>query len=556
MSFAATLPNPGIAWRLSRYRGLWLGLMTLTAVLVFGRIGDRALWSMEVRWGQIPREMQRHGDYFTPTINGHLYYDKPLGSYWLVLAASAFAGGIDETTARLPSALAGLLAVAMLVRIARPLFGDRTALLAGLILATSFSFVGFARTASADMETVAGELLALLLYLEGGRRPASWRIFALWLVMALTSLTKGLLGFALPLLVIGIHASLQEADGCGWVRRFAERHRWFFHRATPLAMLLAVAVYFTPFALAADGGIADRGLYMVFRENLQRFFNPVNHRGPVYLYAYVIFGLFAPWSVLLPSALTYRGTEAKRARTFAAAFFWATFLFFTLSASRRSYYLLPLLPAAALLVARLLTAESASRLPRILLKIGFAVVTVAVVGLGMALLPRHWLPGPSDQLPPAPAWPVVVAGWVAAIFGVTAVWRRFDSRRVAVALGGVAAGAMAYLYLIAIPATEDWRWQRSFAAEVRRETGSEPLALYRTRELVYYLDAPADLAEFESEADLRSAVDTGRVRWLILREVDLPRLTLPSHVVVRAGGFTWDQATNRTLLVRCETAGR
>ena len=56
-------------------------------------------------------------------------------------------------------------------------------------------------------------------------------------------------------------------------------------------MPLAVAVYFAPFALAADRGIADRGLYMVFRENLQRFVSPANHRGPVYLYAYVIFGL-------------------------------------------------------------------------------------------------------------------------------------------------------------------------------------------------------------------------------------------------------------------------
>src|SRR5260370_22843642 len=112
-----------------------------------------------------------------------------------------------------------------------------------------------------------------------------------------------------------------------------------------VAVPLAREVYFVPFRLTADRGIADNGLAMVFRENLQRFFNPVNHKGPVYLYAYVIFGLFAPWSALLPAAMIHRGqNESRPARTFALVFFWATFLFFTLSASRRRYYLLPILP--------------------------------------------------------------------------------------------------------------------------------------------------------------------------------------------------------------------
>ena len=57
------------------------------------------------------------------------------------------------------------------------------------------------------------------------------------------------------------------------------------------------------------------GLTMVYRENLRRFFDPVNHRGPIYLYGYVIFLLFAPWSALLPAALvSAHGTSAKKSR--------------------------------------------------------------------------------------------------------------------------------------------------------------------------------------------------------------------------------------------------
>src|SRR5262249_56626664 len=126
--------------------------------LCLPRLGARALWSEEVRWAAIAQGMAASGDYLWPTINGHAYYDKPLGSYWLVLAGAWVRGGVDEAAARLPSAASGLLAVAVLMLIARQLYDGRTSLLAGAVLATSFGFVVFARTASADSETVAGVL--------------------------------------------------------------------------------------------------------------------------------------------------------------------------------------------------------------------------------------------------------------------------------------------------------------------------------------------------------------------------------------------------------------
>ena len=36
--------------------------------------------------------MSRSGDWFTPSINGRLYYDKPLGSYWPIVLASRVTG--------------------------------------------------------------------------------------------------------------------------------------------------------------------------------------------------------------------------------------------------------------------------------------------------------------------------------------------------------------------------------------------------------------------------------------------------------------------------------
>jgi 4-amino-4-deoxy-L-arabinose transferase-like glycosyltransferase len=202
---------------LFRYRLAIAGVLGLSAVLFFANLGARSLWSEEVRWAQIPREMQRSGDFFRPTFNGRVYYDKPLGSYWLVLAASAFTGRIDELTARLPSAVSAFAAVVFVMLIARRLYNRRVAVLSGAILATSFGFTNFARTASADAETVAGVLAALWLFVRSDGRAGRW-VYAFWLVMAVTSLTKGLLGFVLPLLIAGVYSlasgSRSHSTGC------------------------------------------------------------------------------------------------------------------------------------------------------------------------------------------------------------------------------------------------------------------------------------------------------------------------------------------------------
>ena len=298
----------------SRFRLRAGCVLILAAILFFARLGARALWSSEFRWAEIAREMLVTHNYFWPTINGHVYYDKPLGSYWLVIFSTPLTGGLNEAATRLPCAIAGLLAVALLMLLVRRLYDARAAILAGVILATSFSFVFFSRHASADVETLTGELAALLLFNHNEDRGGGLWVVGLWLIMAATSLTKGLLGFALPLLVIGVYSCLRdgvvpffEAISRGTpferVRRLVERNRWFFNWYTVGAVALGGLVYYLPFQISSRLMGSEKGLQMVYRENVVRFFHPFDHRGPIYLYVYVIFGLMAPWSALLPASL-------------------------------------------------------------------------------------------------------------------------------------------------------------------------------------------------------------------------------------------------------------
>lgn len=545
-SVPASVPDCDAAVEIFGYAVSWRAaasaVLVLAALIFFTRLGARALWSSEFRWAEIAREMRLTSRYFWPTINGRVYYDKPLGSYWLVLAAAWLTGGLDETSARLPCAIAGLLGVWLVMLVGRRLYNTRTALLAGVVLATSFSFVFFSRHASADVETITGELAAFVLFLRNEERQDGWWVVGLWLVMAATSLTKGLLGYVLPLMVLGLYSCLAD----GWAelgRRLSRgpllgrigwlfgRNRWLFNWKSIVAIPLGVAVYYVPFAISAARTGSEKGLEMVYRENVVRFFHPFDHRGPIYLYCYVIFALMMPWSAFLPAALAEAHRKpaadpaAARNHRFVMVYFWATFIFFTLSGSRRSYYLLPILPAGALLVARLMVTpiEALSPLGRRLLALGYAVIAIAVIGGAIAMIPPRWiLTGPMATLPPAPDRGVYLLCWAVSLLAVLYTLRKFDTRRVAMSTATVGALFLAYLFIFAMPAADKWRGEKNFAEDIRRQMGeaTSGVVLYKTVGPLYYLDLPEPLPYYDDAGKLKRDALDNKLRWVIVRRRD------------------------------------
>jgi 4-amino-4-deoxy-L-arabinose transferase-like glycosyltransferase len=559
----------------SRFR-LHAGVVLIfTAILFFARLGARALWASEFRWAEIAREMLVTHNYFWPTINGHVYYDKPLGSYWLVLFSTPFAGGLNETATRLPSAIAGWLAVAILMLLVRRLYDTRTAVFAGIILATSFSFVFFSRDASADVETITGELAALLLFNINEDRGAGIWIIALWLIMAATSLTKGLLGFVLPILVIGTYSCLRDGFAqlfqeisrgsvADRLLRLIERNRWFFNWYTVAGVALAGLVYWLPFEISSRMTGTQKGLAMVYRENVVRFFHPFDHRGPIYLYVYVIFALMAPWSALLPAALVEThglrraGAEPARADRFALVFFWATFIFFTLSGSRRSYYILPILPAGAMLVARTLAypGEMRSTMARRLLAAGYAILALAAIASIVLFVPA-WaiLPSPYDALPDLPDKSVFAVVWIASLGTIIYAMRKINPHRIAVSTAVIAYLVMTYIYIFAMPAAEAYRGEKPFGYAVLNKLGgaTDNLVLFKTEGPLFYLNPPTPLPEFDKKQDLQDAIANGSAHWMIVRRRDMPKLDTPTTIELSEASYPWEteyNKRNKVVLVR------
>jgi 4-amino-4-deoxy-L-arabinose transferase-like glycosyltransferase len=559
-------------------RANWLrwfyAILVMSAILFFARLGARALWASEFRWAEIAREMLATRNYFWPTINGRVYYDKPLGSYWLVIWSTYLTGAMNEWAARLPCAIAGVLGVAFLMMLARRLYNSRTAIVSGVILATSFSFVFFSRHASADVETLTGELAALLLFLKYEKRPDGWWVAGLWIVMALTSLTKGLLGFVLPIMVIGLYCTLAE----GWrvfgeavlhgaivarIRWIFERNRWLFNWKSIPAIAIGIGIYSFPFWFSKKVEGSDKGLQMVWRENVVRFFHPFDHRGPVYLYVYVIFALMAPWAMLLPAALVEahqrRREHADSARSdrFALVYFWATFAFYTISGSRRSYYILPILPAGALLVARLLAGEALrSQFARRLLAIGYGLTAAAAVfGVVVLLPPAMILRGSMAALPAAPDRVIFALLWIISIASIYYALRSYRPERVAVSMGIIAYCVMTYIFIFAMPAADAYRGEKPFGLQtvslLRGDTSH--LALYKTEGPLFYLNPPAPLPEFDHLRDLKSALGSDDIRWLIVRRRDVPELGVPMTELLHEASFPWEtpaQVRNKVVLLK------
>jgi len=338
----------------------WPGLLLLTAagmLIFFWRLGSHDLWPPdEPRFALVAREMWARGDYSVLSLNDHLYTDKPPLFFWAINGFGRLLGGIDEWAARLPSAVAALLALLLIARLGGWLYDRKTGLVAALVFATSLQIVERGRWASIDMTLNLFVLSAILLFWRGRARPeGQTACFAwAWGMMGLATLAKGPVGLLLPILAI-LPSTLIARD-------FKTARRI----VSPAGVALYLLVTLSWFGLFAWRLGPRYALWVLMHQNVERYVGAWNSTHPVWYYLWRFPLGFFPWIVFLPWGITQAFSAEERERRSAALFLatWiaAIFLFFSFSTGKRGVYIIPLYPAAAILVARLLTRamESAS----------------------------------------------------------------------------------------------------------------------------------------------------------------------------------------------------
>lgn len=319
-----------------------LGLTTF--FLVLWSLGYRQLWTAEGRWAEVTREMLLSGDFFHPNINGQPYFDKPLLTYWLVAATSFITGHLDEWAVRIPSALSLIVSVGTTVWLGQKLWSQKIGLIAGWFLLSTYSVLFWARTGTADLENLAAILLAISWYWAWRDHPRFWSYLGFYLIIFIGAHLKGLTAVVVPLIAV-IPDVLTE-----------KRWRNYLQPAHFLAVGLAGLIYLSPFLYASmtRPDYHSSGLALVFQENIQRFFNPIDHVQPFYIYFYKLPILMLPWVPLFFGALLATFPRWKQLDANTRWLIKAVamiFLFFSASGSRRSYYILPIVPFCTLWMA-------------------------------------------------------------------------------------------------------------------------------------------------------------------------------------------------------------
>lgn len=335
-------------------RPLAAAVLAGAALLFLTRLGATDLWAPdEPRYAQIAEEARALGDgprgLWLLHLNGEVYDQKPPLYFWLAALFGAPGGRVGETAARLPSALAGIVCVALVMRLGSALRGPAVGIAAAALLGTSALFVHLARRAQLDVLLCGFELLALL---------AFWRIDQLGLrrardvallqgALGLAVLTKGPVGFLTP--------ALAMLAFLAWERRLGALRRCF--PAWGLLLSLGPGLVWIAGAIAlAPEGFAQAALVA----NLwDRYVHGSSHPAPPWYYLYQLPLDLLPWSLLAPlvwfaGRRLLRETEPDtraRAWRFLLAWLGSAFVFFSLSSGKRGLYLLPAHPATALLIA-------------------------------------------------------------------------------------------------------------------------------------------------------------------------------------------------------------
>ena len=305
----------------------------------------------EARFAQATKQMVETGDFVDIRFQDEPRHKKPIGIYWLQATAVALSGEGAQAPIwvyRLPSLLAAVAGVLLTYWVALPLVGQGTAALAALFMATSVLLGVEARLAKTDAALLAATLGAIgflaRAYLRQPISTAGALLF--WTALAAGVLLKG----PVILLVAGLTAlalSLLDRSGT-WLRSLRPL-------SGALWALLLVMPWFVAIAVSSKGGffVASLGQDMLGKVVAAQ----ESHGAPPGAYLLAFWGTFWPAAVLAimaaPWVWRHRAEPAVR---FCLAWAVPCWLVFEAMPTKLPHYVLPLLPAIAILTALPLTA--------------------------------------------------------------------------------------------------------------------------------------------------------------------------------------------------------
>ncbi len=311
-------------------------------------------------YAAIAAEMNRRGEWVTTYYNGQPWFEKPILTYWALKPALMLFG--DVVGPRVPSVLVTAGLYALCAWFAKRRLSEAAARWVPLVLGTSLLVVGAGRMVLTDPLldlAMAGAFLTFWESLVGDRL---WRL-ATAACLGLGALAKGPVVGAL-FLPVAAWTYWKSPD-----LRPAFRGWWLAGTAVFFAV---VATWYLPAYLSYREEFVQKFL---IEQNLGRFsggdtaHNVPFLKGGFAFYILVLLVGFAPWSLNLPKAWRQDDDLSRYLKAWALTIL----VFFTISTAKLIHYVLPAVPALALLVASSLPTEG-PRLKPSLARVGIAFV--------------------------------------------------------------------------------------------------------------------------------------------------------------------------------------
>ncbi|MBQ0708293.1 MULTISPECIES: glycosyltransferase family 39 protein [unclassified Ochrobactrum] len=378
---------------MTKSRSILWGLFLLLFIRLLAMIWVPLTDPTEARYAEIARKMVETGNWITPQFDyGVPFWAKPPLHTWLSAAGIAVFGA-TPFAARLGILLATLATLLILWRWACTLTDRSTAAIAVLVAASSGLFFVSAAFVQTDMVLTLGVTACMAGFYNGlaGSRRWAWLFF---LGLAVGLLAKGPVAVVLSMTPITV-----------WM---FWRGNWKDVARLPwIGGILLCAILVIPWYVAAEMATPGFLHYFLIGEHIQRFLQPgwtgdlygagrEHARGSIWLF-WIVAAL--PWSPLLPILLwrlrkTYT-PDGSGLHLYLLLFALTPLVFFTLAANILLAYVLPGIPAAALLAVIVWTRTSSTGAGW--LKLGLAEVllifasltAVSFLGLDRSFIPTE-----------------------------------------------------------------------------------------------------------------------------------------------------------------------
>ena len=300
----------------------------------------------ELRYLSIVDEALRQGNFFTFTLDGEIYADKPPLSFWLMMVGRTLLGSHQMWFLSLLSFLPALGVLMVMEKWMRWEKSSTYQPEGLLMLMTGGFFLALTITIRMDMLMVMFITLSLYTFFKiynGVGTKGDAYLFPVYVFLALFS--KGPVGILVPLLSTIIFLLYR-----GKIRTWKQYWGW----KSWLVLLLGCGIWFTGVYL--EGGDTYLNNLLV-HQTVGRGVNAFHHKSPFYYYAISIWYALAPWT-FLSVGLIIAGVIYKKIQTETEKFFLTIiltiFVMLSLVSSKLAVYLLPAIPFLIYLPAMLL----------------------------------------------------------------------------------------------------------------------------------------------------------------------------------------------------------